>query len=150
MADFDRSRNDRRDSSGGSRGRSRNFEGGSGRRDSSDGSRGRSKNFDGSRRDSSDGPRGRSNNFEGSRRDSGDRKRFSKNRRDNVEMTKVTCDSCGVKCEVPFKPTSSKPIYCSDCFRKSSDTNGSGRNSGKDFELINEKLDKIMAALDIQ
>ena len=34
------------------------------------------------------------------------------------EMHRVTCDSCNKKCEVPFKPTSNKPVYCSDCFRK--------------------------------
>jgi|APSaa5957512622_1039677.scaffolds.fasta_scaffold40516_1 CxxC-x17-CxxC domain-containing protein len=62
-----------------------------------------------------------------------------------LEMTKVTCSSCGVECEVPFKPTSSKPVYCSDCFTK----NGKG-SSNKDFEMINEKLNKIMKALDIE
>ena len=36
--------------------------------------------------------------------------------KDGVEMTKVTCSTCKVRCEVPFKPTSSKPIYCDDCF----------------------------------
>ena len=55
-----------------------------------------------------DNPRG---NRGYSDRDSG----YGGGRRD-VEKTRVTCDSCGSKCEVPFKPTSNKPVYCDDCF----------------------------------
>ena len=25
---------------------------------------------------------------------------------------------CGAECEVPFKPTQGRPVYCRDCFRK--------------------------------
>lgn len=79
--------------------------------------------------------------------------RFNRNRRD-VEMTEVTCSSCKAKCEVPFKPTSTKPVYCSDCFAKKDSKSGSARNSnrssGGNLDLINEKLDKIMQALDIE
>jgi CxxC-x17-CxxC domain-containing protein len=32
------------------------------------------------------------------------------------EMFTATCDSCGGQARVPFKPTGSKPVYCSDCF----------------------------------
>ena len=32
------------------------------------------------------------------------------------EMFKTTCSSCGKECEVPFKPTNGKPVYCSECF----------------------------------
>ncbi len=34
------------------------------------------------------------------------------------EMFETTCDSCGKEARVPFKPTGSKPVYCSDCFRR--------------------------------
>lgn len=34
-----------------------------------------------------------------------------------VTMTKVTCDDCKKACEVPFRPTAGKPVYCNDCFR---------------------------------
>jgi CxxC-x17-CxxC domain-containing protein len=37
-------------------------------------------------------------------------------RRSTREMTAVTCASCGVTTEVPFKPTGTKPVYCRDCF----------------------------------
>ena len=69
--------------------------------------------------------------------------------RREVEMTQVTCSECGKECEVPFKPTSSKPVYCDDCFGKK-EKGGSGKVSSKDLEVINEKLDKIMAALKIE
>jgi CxxC-x17-CxxC domain-containing protein len=32
------------------------------------------------------------------------------------EMFAATCSSCGQETEVPFRPTSGKPVYCSACF----------------------------------
>ena len=32
------------------------------------------------------------------------------------EMHSVTCSQCGKPAEVPFVPSSDKPVYCSDCF----------------------------------
>lgn len=32
------------------------------------------------------------------------------------EMFSTTCSSCGREAQVPFQPTGSKPVYCSDCF----------------------------------
>jgi len=32
------------------------------------------------------------------------------------EMFPATCSSCGQETEVPFRPTSGKPVYCSACF----------------------------------
>jgi len=34
------------------------------------------------------------------------------------EMFPAVCDECGKQTEVPFQPTSGKPLYCSDCFEK--------------------------------
>ncbi|MFA4982938.1 MAG: CxxC-x17-CxxC domain-containing protein [Candidatus Micrarchaeia archaeon] len=34
------------------------------------------------------------------------------------EMHKATCSECGQECEVPFKPTEGRPVYCRDCFSK--------------------------------
>ncbi len=73
---------------------------------------------------------------------------YSRNRRD-VEMTKVICSSCKKECEVPFKPTSTKPVYCSDCFTKKN-KDSSDKNSNRDLDIINEKLNKIMKALKIE
>jgi CxxC-x17-CxxC domain-containing protein len=32
------------------------------------------------------------------------------------EMFSATCSNCGKEAQVPFKPSGSKPVYCSDCF----------------------------------
>lgn len=40
------------------------------------------------------------------------------------QMHQAVCDSCGKDCEVPFRPTEGKPIYCTDCFRKKNDEGG--------------------------
>ena len=34
------------------------------------------------------------------------------------ELFPATCSSCGKPCEVPFRPTGEKPVYCRDCFHK--------------------------------
>lgn len=34
------------------------------------------------------------------------------------EMHKVVCSECDQECEVPFKPTEGKPVFCKECFRK--------------------------------
>jgi CxxC-x17-CxxC domain-containing protein len=33
-----------------------------------------------------------------------------------VSMHKAVCDECTKSCEVPFRPSNDKPIYCNDCF----------------------------------
>ena len=33
-----------------------------------------------------------------------------------VTMHKATCSECNKACEVPFRPSGDKPIYCNDCF----------------------------------
>lgn len=34
------------------------------------------------------------------------------------EMHKIKCSECGKDAEVPFKPTSDRPVYCRECFFK--------------------------------
>ncbi|MFH1404283.1 MAG: CxxC-x17-CxxC domain-containing protein [Candidatus Altiarchaeota archaeon] len=34
------------------------------------------------------------------------------------EMHDAVCSKCGQSCQVPFKPTEGKPVYCKECFRK--------------------------------
>ena len=73
------------------------------------------------------------------------------------EMHNVICSKCGVNCLVPFKPTNNKPVYCNDCFTKNdeSGTSFSSRNqnsstqsnSSDQYNIINKKLDKILAIL---
>ena len=35
-----------------------------------------------------------------------------------AEKHKAVCDDCKKDCEVPFKPTQGKPVYCRDCYAK--------------------------------
>ena len=73
-----------------------------------------------------------------------------------LEFHKTTCAKCGERCEVPFKPNNKKPVYCSDCFRKSEDPNFDNEpsprqernSSGNDLRQINEKLDRIIRLLE--
>jgi len=81
--------------------------------------------------------------------------------RDDRQMFKAVCSKCGKDCEVPFRPTGDKPVYCSDCFgkmgdrgeRKSFDRPRFGEGRGQDsqykaqFETVNAKLDKILNLL---
>ena len=38
-------------------------------------------------------------------------------RRPQAEMFSITCDSCGVKAEVPFKPAEGREVFCPTCYR---------------------------------
>lgn len=48
-------------------------------------------------------------------------------------MHRATCAECGNSCEVPFKPTGGKPVFCSNCFQKEKDGGSGSRNSNKSF-----------------
>ncbi len=34
------------------------------------------------------------------------------------DMHTAVCADCKNECEVPFKPSEDRPVYCRDCFRK--------------------------------
>jgi len=130
-------------------------------------------------RDSHKGGNGFGRSFGGDRggRDSGSRGGFNKGGfgggrdREDREMHTATCAKCARSCQVPFRPTGDKPVYCSDCF-KSKDGMSPRRDEGRsfernerpsfnsrpsfenkgsdhreDFRAINDKLDKIMKIL---
>ena len=40
------------------------------------------------------------------------------------EMHKATCSDCKKECEVPFKPSGDRPVYCKECFAKRRDAGG--------------------------
>ncbi len=72
-------------------------------------------------------------------------------------MHKVVCSNCGKDCEVPFKPTGSRPVFCSECFEKKGggsdskrfgDRNNRQPQNNIQLEAINTKLDKILAILE--
>jgi len=76
------------------------------------------------------------------RRSSGFNKR---GRRDEKTMHTVMCDGCGKECEVPFRPTEGKPVYCSDCFKSKGKGNTAKQHNYKeDLDKMNEKLDLIL------
>lgn len=61
----------------------------------------------------------------GFKRQGGDRPRFGGGSRpafgggrdrERSEMFEATCDQCGRRCEVPFRPSGNKPVYCNNCF----------------------------------
>lgn len=56
---------------------------------------------------------------------------FRKGNRDSGQpvLHRATCNNCGIECEVPFKPTGSKPVYCSNCFDR--DQNEGPRRSDR-------------------
>lgn len=83
----------------------------------------------------------------------GFRKRSFGGRDSRPTMHDAVCSECGKQCQVPFRPTGERPIYCNDCFRK--ERNGDRRESGGpyadpykgQFEAIGAKLDKILDML---
>lgn len=82
------------------------------------------------------------------RRDSG-RRDFGGRDSRKTFMHQATCDECGRSCEVPFQPSSGKPVYCDHCFKDRRDKKDKGDNkqSDKQFDTLNRKLDQILKAL---
>ncbi len=65
--------------------------------------------------------------------------------RQDRRMFEATCSECGERCEVPFRPTGEKPVYCNDCFGGG---NREDRSTPKKPELSNEQLNQMNAKLD--
>ena len=99
----------------------------------------------------------------GRRRGGGGFRRRDSGRR---EMHKAVCDECGKNCEVPFRPSGEKPIYCSNCFegkdggssrgpsRRGSRESGFEKRDNTNKQLLemanslNTKLDRILKVLE--
>ncbi|MEK7085909.1 MAG: CxxC-x17-CxxC domain-containing protein [Patescibacteria group bacterium] len=100
--------------------------------------------FKGKNNDSRDRSGGDRNDSRGPRRSYGDR---DYSERPPVEMHEAVCSDCGKDCEVPFKPSGDKPIYCDKCFGKNKEIK-SARHSGGGNEKLDEKLTMINIKLD--
>jgi len=49
-------------------------------------------------------------------------------------MYRAVCSQCGQGCEVPFRPTGDKPVYCNNCFGANrGDDRGRDRFPRRDF-----------------
>lgn len=65
----------------------------------------------------------------------------------------LTCDKCGKLTDVPFEPTTGKPIYCRECFDagakggRFSSSSSSGMTQ-EQFNVLNSKVDKILEFLE--
>jgi CxxC-x17-CxxC domain-containing protein len=83
------------------------------------------------------------------------------NQRDNSMMHSAVCFECGKDCQVPFKPSGSKPVFCSICFGSKQDSERRSddkfaRNSSFKPRFDNDqkkpvnnlKMDEIISRLD--
>jgi CxxC-x17-CxxC domain-containing protein len=88
------------------------------------------------------------------------------------QMFSAVCANCGKTCEVPFKPSGDKPVYCNTCFGKnkansertsgprkdfnsnrpqsfggSSVSGGQSNDLKSQLDAINSKLDRLVGLL---
>ncbi len=108
--------------------------------------------------------RGGRGGFGGGHFDGG--RRFGGHNDGPMQMHPATCSQCGQSCEVPFKPTGERPIFCNSCFkgqggpsprftppslsgehRGNTNVNAGGVVSKAQIDSLNAKLDKILAIL---
>lgn len=73
---------------------------------------------------------GRNGEREGGRSGGFQKRSFGGFDRGNKEqmMHQAVCSECNKTCEVPFRPTSGKPVYCKDCFGNKGGRSEGGRN----------------------
>lgn len=67
---------------------------------------------------------------------------------DRPEMHKAICADCGESCEVPFKPSSDKPVYCSNCFKKGDSRPSSPRTESHSHGASSSKLEERIDAIE--
>jgi CxxC-x17-CxxC domain-containing protein len=72
----------------------------------------------------------------------GGNRSFGGGNRGPATMHKAVCDECHKSCEVPFRPSGDKPIYCNECFGgKKEGTNRNDRGDRKDFGNFKPRRD---------
>lgn len=97
----------------------------------------------------------------------GNRGGFGGGRGGDRQMFSAICDKCGAECQLPFRPTGEKPVYCSNCFEKNDNRDSGRRFESRDnnrdtrdyrqentrnteMEAINRKLDRILDLLTVK
>ena len=68
-------------------------------------------------------------------------------RDDRHQMYPAVCSNCGKDCEVPFKPTGERPVFCSDCFKKTSGREDARGSSGRNFERRDSQRQPMFQAV---
>ncbi len=72
-------------------------------------------------------------------------------------MFQAVCDECGSSCEVPFRPSGDKPVYCNNCFGKDKGDSFKPETkadraeapvSKSSLDSLHTKLDKVIKALE--
>lgn len=110
-------------------------------------------------------------NFDFGRR-SGRDNSFRRGNRGDGRMYDAVCSECGKDCQVPFRPSGEKPVFCSECFEKQnggrkresrggefrgrdSRSDGGRRGGGievdklmREMEKIDRKLERVLGLLD--
>lgn len=54
--------------------------------------------------------------------------------RERSQMHEAICSDCGKKCEVPFRPTGDKPVYCNQCFSSHREGSTFDRSERRGYE----------------
>jgi CxxC-x17-CxxC domain-containing protein len=62
-------------------------------------------------------------------------------------MYKADCAKCGNTCEVPFRPSGDRPVYCRECFGKEGGKGGNNEELKAAFAAVNAKLDRVLLLL---
>ncbi len=76
---------------------------------------------------------------------------FDRKRGGSSGMHEAVCGECGKRCQVPFRPTGQKPVYCSECFGGQKDFRGPSRSQERSAIVkcdCREQLEKIILKLD--
>ena len=59
--------------------------------------------------------------------------------RERPQMYEAICSECGKRCEVPFKPTGDKPVYCSQCFTNHGGASNRPERGGRERPRFQDK-----------
>ncbi len=58
---------------------------------------------------------------------------FGSRDRERPQMHGAVCSDCGKRCEVPFRPTGNKPVYCNQCFSSHKGSSAPSSSGKRDY-----------------
>ncbi|MDD5098498.1 MAG: hypothetical protein PHD31_02170 [Candidatus Pacebacteria bacterium] len=97
------------------------------------------------------------NNFRDNNRNRGGGRDFNRRSsfgggrdRGRPEMHEAICSDCGKRCEVPFKPTNEKPVYCSECFEKHGGSSRSSERPSHGGERFQERRESNFGSRNVE